>query len=347
MSNYVQTTFFAPKDTLPTTNPAKTIYGAAYDVEFGNIATAINTKYDSGSIAAGGIGFALGSAGSPSIYFGVANTSGFYGDGSAGISLSTSAIQRVNVNSAGNVTIAAPTSGTALTVTGLVGQYTAIFNSAGSNTVQSNAASGFEAGFQVTASGFASAGFVVNGTAGTDSYGIPTGTFGLGVVQAISLVLATAATARVTINSAGAVSIAAPSTGSALQVNGLSGSYIVQLVSGTPGTTSFPDLNVSRAGSTANTIQQGPNLVLQDSASSTYTTIQQSGGQTEIWQYNGGSWRQAMYFGSYSSGYLLGFPNAQTSGSATAGGVTVPGTCAGFMIVAVAGTSRKIPYYAT
>jgi hypothetical protein len=47
MSNYSQTTFFTPKDSLPTSNPAKTIFGAAYDVEFGNIAIAIASKYDS------------------------------------------------------------------------------------------------------------------------------------------------------------------------------------------------------------------------------------------------------------------------------------------------------------
>jgi hypothetical protein len=47
MSNYTQTTSFGPKDTLPITDPNKTIYGAAYDVEFANIATAIATKYDS------------------------------------------------------------------------------------------------------------------------------------------------------------------------------------------------------------------------------------------------------------------------------------------------------------
>ena len=47
MSNYTQTTFFTPKDSLPSGNPAKVIYGAAYDVEFGNIASAITSKYDS------------------------------------------------------------------------------------------------------------------------------------------------------------------------------------------------------------------------------------------------------------------------------------------------------------
>lgn len=47
MSNYTQTTFFTPKDTLPVTDPNKTIFGSAYDTEFGNISTAIATKYDS------------------------------------------------------------------------------------------------------------------------------------------------------------------------------------------------------------------------------------------------------------------------------------------------------------
>jgi hypothetical protein len=46
MANYTQTTFFTPKDTLPITDPNKTVFGAAYDTEFGNIATAIATKYD-------------------------------------------------------------------------------------------------------------------------------------------------------------------------------------------------------------------------------------------------------------------------------------------------------------
>jgi hypothetical protein len=47
MSNYTPTTQFGPKDSLPTSNPLKTIYGAAYDTEFNNIAAAITSKYDS------------------------------------------------------------------------------------------------------------------------------------------------------------------------------------------------------------------------------------------------------------------------------------------------------------
>jgi len=46
MSNYTQTTFFTPKDTLPVGNPAKTIFGAAFDTEFGNIVAAVNSKQD-------------------------------------------------------------------------------------------------------------------------------------------------------------------------------------------------------------------------------------------------------------------------------------------------------------
>src|ERR1017187_4532238 len=49
MSNYAQTAFFTPKDALPAGNPAKTIYGAAFDVEFGNIATAVTSKLDAAS----------------------------------------------------------------------------------------------------------------------------------------------------------------------------------------------------------------------------------------------------------------------------------------------------------
>lgn len=52
MSNYSQTTIFTPKDSLPPSDPNKTIFGAAYDIEFGNIATAIASKYDTATATA-------------------------------------------------------------------------------------------------------------------------------------------------------------------------------------------------------------------------------------------------------------------------------------------------------
>lgn len=60
MSNYTQTTFFAPKDALLSGNPLKLVVGAAYDVEFAAIATAIATKLDGTNAAnpTGSVGLA-------------------------------------------------------------------------------------------------------------------------------------------------------------------------------------------------------------------------------------------------------------------------------------------------
>jgi hypothetical protein len=51
VSDYTQTTFFTPKDSLPSGDPAKTIVGADFDGEFGAISTAIATKYDNTDLA--------------------------------------------------------------------------------------------------------------------------------------------------------------------------------------------------------------------------------------------------------------------------------------------------------
>lgn len=49
MSNYTKTTDFAAKDSLTTGDPAKTIKGAEFEVEFDDISTAIATKADEAS----------------------------------------------------------------------------------------------------------------------------------------------------------------------------------------------------------------------------------------------------------------------------------------------------------
>lgn len=46
MSNYTQTTFFTPKDSLPITDPNKTFFGAQMDVELASISAAITSKYE-------------------------------------------------------------------------------------------------------------------------------------------------------------------------------------------------------------------------------------------------------------------------------------------------------------
>ena len=51
MSDYVKSTNFASKDSLPTGNPSKIVKGTEIDTEFNNIATAVATKADINSPA--------------------------------------------------------------------------------------------------------------------------------------------------------------------------------------------------------------------------------------------------------------------------------------------------------
>jgi len=49
MSNYVKTTDFAAKDSLPSGDSGKIIRGSEFETEFDNISTAIATKADTAS----------------------------------------------------------------------------------------------------------------------------------------------------------------------------------------------------------------------------------------------------------------------------------------------------------
>lgn len=82
-----------------------------------------------------------------------------------------------------------------------------------------------------------------------------------------------------------------PAAGTAIAVNGKSGANAVSIVSGSGAAVAAADVPIARAGSTVNAIQQGPNLVLSDTTAVTLSTLQHSGGQTELWQFNG-SWVQ-------------------------------------------------------
>lgn len=96
---------------------------------------------------------------------------------------------------------------------------------------------------------------------------------------------------KITGNVAGNLTLNTPTSGSSLTVNGFAGTNVAIFVSSTPSNSSAPDLQVNRAGSTANNIQQGPNIELFDTTNTTATALQNSGGQTELWQYNG-TWIQ-------------------------------------------------------
>lgn len=110
MSNYTQVTFFTPKDSLPTNSPQKTIFGAAYDVEFGNISTAIASKPDNLTTA---------SFLNVNVTGNIIPQNGWYLPATNTLGVATNSTQRGTINATGVWVINAPSSGTALTVNGV------------------------------------------------------------------------------------------------------------------------------------------------------------------------------------------------------------------------------------
>jgi hypothetical protein len=109
-------------------------------------------------------------------------------------------------------------------------------------------------------------------------------------------------------------------SGIAVTANGVTSSTSLDVVSGTGAGTAVADINVTRAGSTSNAIQKGPNLTLLDSTNTTGSEIQNAGGQTEFYQYNSG-WNELAHFGT-SRGFVAG---AATGGDEGAGTVNAVG----------------------
>jgi hypothetical protein len=240
MSNYVQTTFFTPKDSLPPSNPAKTIFGAAYDVEFGNIATAIASKFDTTSIATAPILFNLGTAALPGVAFVGQTGTGIYSDASGDLGLSTSGVDRILISgTTGGVTVVAPSSGVALTVNGVSGAASIVanFGSTGASTT---------AEIAVTAAG---------NTGGTTSLSMFQDNASAAHVwnrANTSLDLGTNNAARLSISNVGNVTIAAPSSGIGLIVEGGTGGAAA----------SFDSANASFGGYIAFTNSGGNNAFL-------------------------------------------------------------------------------------
>lgn len=100
MSNYVQTTFFAPKDALLTGNPLKLIKGADVDPEFAAIAVAIATKFDSSSISSAPVGFADGTAAAPGITFASQTNMGFFRAGNNDLGITVAGVKVVDLQAA-------------------------------------------------------------------------------------------------------------------------------------------------------------------------------------------------------------------------------------------------------
>ena len=108
------------------------------------------------------------------------------------------------------------------------------------------------------------------------------------------------------------VSISSAAAGSALAVTGPANTPVLNVSQNDTGTDTGVGIQIYRGGSTANAVAQGANIRLEDSMANTYTLLQQSGGQTEIWQYNG-AWNQLAFWNTdlgltlnaASSGYTL------------------------------------------
>jgi len=145
---------------------------------------------------------------------------------------------------------------------------------------------------------------------------------GLGNSQSLSgyIDFTTNNVARGTISNAGNFSINAPASGVALTVDSVSGTSGINMVSGNSATGAYADLAVLRAGSTANGRAQGPNIFLEDTTNTTSTILQNSGGQTELWQYNG-AWNQILEVPT-AGGLVINNPSAGGSAALTVSGVT-------------------------
>lgn len=123
--------------------------------------------------------------------------------------------------------------------------------------------------------------------------------------------------------SAGVITIAAPTSGIALSTSGSSGSVIGKFISGSSATTASNDVEIDRAGSTANSITEGPNLVLNDTTNTHAAAIQLSGNQLEFWKF-GSSWVQEAYFGA-SNGLVVSGGVTPGGGDEGAGTINVSG----------------------
>jgi hypothetical protein len=128
---------------------------------------------------------------------------------------------------------------------------------------------------------------------------------------------------------AGPIVIPATAGQVTLTVDGAPAQPSISVVSGNT-TQSTPDIQVLRASDgTANAVAAGPNIILESTTPTFYaTSLQNSGGQTELWQYNGG-WHQVLYVDTSN---IVHFNASGAAGSGAAGSVqsgTFTGTLTG------------------
>ena len=163
--------------------------------------------------SAGGVNLRIENTGaSINSYFGVDGSAGYAGTSSNhAFNLYTNNALRMAIGAAGNITIAAPSSGTALTVTSASGAYASTLSSGGS---------ALSAGYNI---GLLSNAWNLH-TTGTDP-------FVFGTISAATAALYTNSAQRILVATAGNVTVNAPSSGNTLVANGLSGNSTIAAIS--------------------------------------------------------------------------------------------------------------------
>jgi len=134
MSNYVKSTNFAVKDSLPSGSADKKIKGAEIDTEYNNIATAVNTKADTASPTLTGTPLA------PTAVAGT-NTTQVATTAFATTAVAN-AVAGLGTMSTQNASAVAITGGTLAGVTGTINSVTLGTNGSGARTVSTSAPSG-------------------------------------------------------------------------------------------------------------------------------------------------------------------------------------------------------------
>lgn len=119
---------------------------------------------------------------------------------------------------------------------------------------------------------------------------------------------------RMTIGARGNITMYAPTAGgSALTVNGAGSTSAAVINSGNAPTVGTADFVISRNGSQGNQIGRGPSIDLNDVTNSLATLIQNSGGQSELWQFNSSTWHQIAFWDSTDFMHMDSVPQTTTA----------------------------------
>jgi hypothetical protein len=232
VSNYTQTTSFTPKDSLPTNDPNKTIFGALFDTEFGNIASAIASKPDNTTTASFlNVSVTGSTVPANGVYLPSANTLG----------VTTNSTQRATIGSAGNWMLVPPSSGVTLTIGSVAGGSGLVVNQSGGSAALTVAAAGNvtvaapSSGASLSVSGTLNGSNIQQWVDGTTTSALlsATGLVAFGTISAHALQLYANNAARVILGSAGNVTVNAPSSGVTLTVNVLPSSVGINFTDGT------------------------------------------------------------------------------------------------------------------